>query len=260
MKSKEEILKRAIILLAFSDRCALEKKIIDGVSRSLNEREMQRQAIVNWLVHMGYYDSVSEKEKQVFNRAITTKTNVDILSLQNDYECLEPMLWSLGLVSELSSYDKFVLRDFHPLLKFGKKHSIESLLESCSMVSDAQINDYRALSMLWYWRCLECRNGLSRKPDIKKAIYDIFGEKYIQLLHTYNQFDNVVNDFIIMGKKVIELNDEEIDILSIISERRFYAFEWLSTDAELKVFESMLKSDGFLDEIDFNIEKNKKEV
>ena len=86
--------------------------------------------------------------------------------------------------------------------------------------------------MLWYWRCLECRNGLSRKPDIKKAIYDIFGEKYIQLLHTYNQFDNVVNDFIIMGKKVIELNDEEIDILSIISERRFYAFEWLSTDAE----------------------------
>lgn len=31
MKSKEEILKRAIILLAFSDRCALEKNLIDGV-------------------------------------------------------------------------------------------------------------------------------------------------------------------------------------------------------------------------------------
>ena len=32
------------------------------------------------------------------------------------------------------------------------------------------------------------------------------------------------------------------------------------TDAELKVFESMLKADGFLDEIDFNIEKKDKEV
>lgn len=231
MKSKEEILKRAIILLAFSDRCALEKNIIDGVSRSLNEREMQRQAIVNWLMHMGYYDSVSEKENQVFNRVITDKTNEDILSLQNDYECLEPMLFSLGLVSELSGYDKFVLHDFHPVLRFGKNHSIKSLLESCRMVSNAQIRDYRELSMLWYWRCLECRNGLSRLTDIKKSIDNIFGEKYIQLLHTYNQFDNVANDFIIKGKKVMELNDEEIEKLSIISERRFYAFEWLSTDA-----------------------------
>lgn len=232
MKSKEEILKRAIILLAFSDRCALEKKIIDGVRRSLNERERQRQAIVDWLMHMGYYDSVSEKEKQVFNRVITDKTNEDILSLQNHYECLEPMLLSLGLVSKLSSYDKFVLHDFHPVLRFGKNHSIKSLLENCHMVSNAQIKDYRELSMLWYWRCLECRNVLSRSTDIKKAIYNIFGEKYIQLLHTYNQFDNVANDFIIKGKKVIELNDEEIAKLSIISERRFYAFEWLSTDAE----------------------------
>ena len=232
MKSKEEIVKRAIILLAFSDRCALEKKVIDGVKRSQNEREMQRQAIVDWLMRMGYYNSVSEKEKQVFNRIITNKTNEYILSLQSAYECLEPMLLSLGLVSELSSYDKFVLRDFHPILRFGKNHSIKSLLENCRMISNAQINDYRELSMLWYWRCLEWRNGLSRSTDIKKAIYNIFGEKYNQLLCTYNQFDNIENDFIIKDKKFIELSDEEVEELSIISERRFYAFEWLSTDAE----------------------------
>ena len=34
-----------------------------------------------------------------------------------------------------------------------------------------------------------------------------------------------------------------------------YQTEMVDTDAELKVFESMLKADGFLDEIDFNIEK-----
>lgn len=34
MKSKEEILKRAIVLLAFSDRCAIEKKTVDGVKRA----------------------------------------------------------------------------------------------------------------------------------------------------------------------------------------------------------------------------------
>lgn len=232
MKSKEEILKRTIILLAFSDRCALEKKIIDGVIRSRNEREMQRQAIVDWLVHMGYYDSVSKKEREVFNRVITDKTNEDILCLQNDYECLEPMLFSLGLVSQLSGYDKFVLHDFHPILGFGKNHSFKPLLERCHMISNNQIKDYRELSMLWYWRCLECRNGLSTSRDIKKAIYNIFGEKYIQLLQTFNQFDNVGNDFIINGRKITELDNEEIKKLLIISERRFYAFEWLSSDAE----------------------------
>lgn len=232
MKSKEEILKRAVILLAFSDRCALEKRIVGGVVRTLNEKETQRQAIVDWLMRMGYYDSVFEKEKQVFNRTITDKTDGDILCMQNDYECLEPMLWSLGLVGELSSYDKFVLHDFHPILRFGKAHSFESLLESCCMVTGAKIKECREISMLWYWRCLEYRNGLSSSTDIKKAIYNIFGEKYIQLLHAYNQFDNATNDFIIKDKRVVELNDEEISKLSIISERRFYSFEWMLTDAD----------------------------
>lgn len=165
MKSKEEILKRAIILLAFSDRCALEKQIVDGVRRSLNEREMQRRAIVDWLMSMGYYDSVSEKEKQIFNRGITGKTDESILASQNDYECLEPLLVSLGLIDELSGYDKFVLHDFHPVLRFGKNHSIKTLLEECHMVSDAQIKAYRELAMLWYWRCL-VENNRCKKSDL----------------------------------------------------------------------------------------------
>lgn len=232
MKSKKEILKRAVALLAFTDRCALEKQIINGVRRSLNEREKQRQAIIDWLIRMEYYDSVTEKEKQVFNRLITDKTNEDILALQNDYECLEPLLWSLGLVSELDSYDRFVLHDFHSELRFGKQHSIKSILTSCCMVSNYQINKHTEIAMLWYWRCLEYRNDLYRTTDIKEAICSIFGEKYIQLLHTYNQFDNIKKDFVTNGKTVKELNDEEIKKLSIISERRFYAFEWLCTDAE----------------------------
>lgn len=232
MKSKEEIIRRAIILLAFSDRCALEKEIVDGVRRSLDEREMQRQAIVNWLMRMGYYDSISPKEKQVFEKEIARKADKDILIFQNNYECLEPLLVSLGLVKELSGYDKFVLDDFHPVLNFGKNHSFTALLERCCMISDVQIEAYREISMLWYWRCLECRNRISNSTDIKEAIYNIFGENHISLLHNYSQFDAVANDFIINGKTVTELNNAEVERLSVISERRFYAFEWLTTDEE----------------------------
>lgn len=88
MKSKEEILKRAIILLAFSDRCVLEKKMIDGVRRSLNEREMQRQAIVDWLMRMGYYDSVSEKEKLIFNRVMRSIDDLYKLYSGSDYKSI----------------------------------------------------------------------------------------------------------------------------------------------------------------------------
>ena len=38
-----------------------------------------------------------------------------------------------------------------------------------------------------------------------------------------------------------------------------YQTEMIDTDAELKVFETMLKSDGFIDNIDFDLDK-KKEV
>ena len=111
------------------------------------------------------YDKIDKVRGMDVIFVTTAKTNEDILLLQNDYECLEPMLLSLGLVDELSSYDKFVLHDFHPVLRFGKNHSIKSLLASCRMISNAQIKEYRELSMLWYWRCLECRNGLSISID-----------------------------------------------------------------------------------------------
>ena len=142
------------------------------------------------------------------------------------------MLWSLGLVNELSSYDNFVLYDFHPFLRFGKNHSIDLLLDDCYMISYTRIEDNRELSMLWYWRCLECKSNLLKSIDVKSAIHDIFGEKYIQLLTVCSQFNDAINDFMINGRKVKELSYSEIEKLTIISERRYYAFEWLSTDAE----------------------------
>lgn len=232
MKEKEEVLRRAVCLLTFADRCSLEEKIFDGVRRSLEERETQRKTIIKWLEIKKYYEYLSEKEKRIFGTPITVKINKEALCLQNDYECIEPMLWSLGLVKELSSYDEFVLNDFHPVLKIGKNHSLESLVESCKNVPIAIVKNYRELSMLWYWRCLECRNNSSNAINILEAIRDIFGEEYIKLLQTYNYFDGNKCDFVIKGKIVAKLSDLEIEKLSIISERRFYAFEWLLADDE----------------------------
>lgn len=232
MKSKEEILKRAIVLLAFSDRCAIEKKTVDGVKRSLTERETQRKAIFSWLQRMGYYESACEREKEIFNKEITEKTDEEILLMQSEYECLEPLLWSIGLISELSDYNDFVLRDFHPILGFGKNHSFEALAEGCRTVSEAEINVRREMAMLWYWRCIEGRNNPNESFNVKKAVGDIFGENIAYLLSECGQFDAAVNDFTVNGKSIADLTDAENEKLSVISERRFRAFEWIAADSE----------------------------
>ena len=98
MKDLDVVLKRTIALLTFSDRCALEDSVIEGVSRSVIERENQRKAILHWLQHANYYDSLSEKEKNIFNTIVTDQSDVEIRYYENDHECIEPLLWAIGLV------------------------------------------------------------------------------------------------------------------------------------------------------------------
>ena len=64
MKSKEEILRRAVCLLCFADRCSLESEYADGIRHTLKERETQRQLICKWLHDKGYYEFLTDDEKK----------------------------------------------------------------------------------------------------------------------------------------------------------------------------------------------------
>ena len=61
-------------------------------------------------------------------------------------------------------------------------------------------------------------------------------------------------------KKFMSSVEEMIEKIKAAFEQQLsniYQTEMIDTDAELKVFETMLKSDGFIENIDFNIEKDK---
>lgn len=232
MKSKDEIIKRAVCLLLFADKCALEEHVFDGIVRSLKERENQRNIIIKWAKEKEYYNSFTEKEKRIMETPVIAKTNKEAQICHNDYECIEPLLWSLGLVISLHNYDEFVLDNLHTPLKIGPNHSAESLSAICSFRREDEIEKYREIAMLWYWRCLECRNASSGKVDYKKAIGDIFGEEYVQMLEDYKYFDHEECDFVVRGRAVAKLNAYEAAKLEVIAERRFYAFEWLCSDDE----------------------------
>lgn len=112
MKSTEEIIARAIILVCLSDRCALEENIIEGRRYTRSEREKQREAIRNWLISTRYMEYATEKEGELFDKQVGAVHKNNLLQYQVQYEAVEPCLWSLGLVEQLSDYENFVLKDF----------------------------------------------------------------------------------------------------------------------------------------------------
>lgn len=230
MKNMEDIISRSVILLAFCDRCSLEKNVINGIYRSVQEREYQRKAVINWLIKMGYEKNIEPVELDVFNTSINEKTNEIILNFQNNYEALQPLLWSLGLIRELSNYDDYVIDDFHPTLNFGKNHSFESLCKNVQMVSNESLQKHRDRAMLWYWRMLESRNSSSRTTNMIHAISTIFGEKYTLILKELDNISIDNTDFLVNGVEVRSLSDMDIKKLLTISEIRFRAFEWICTD------------------------------
>ena len=127
MKSTEEIIARAIILVCLSDRCALEENIIEGRRYTKSEREKQREAIRNWLNNTRYMEYATETEREFFDKKIGAVHKSNFLQYQVQYEAVEPCLWSLGLVNQLSDYENFVLEDFHPILQIGMNHSYEQV-------------------------------------------------------------------------------------------------------------------------------------
>lgn len=232
MKTNEEIIRRIMCLLCFTDRCVLEKNIIDGIRRSLDEKEKQRQSILNWLKRRGYYDDFSSKEIEIMETPITRRCNNDIFYYYNDYECIEPLLWSIGLVEKLSDYNEFVLYDLHPPLEIGPNHSLDLIVKKCIPQPIENIKEAREIAMLWYWRCLENRNNCSKEINYYSEIINIFGKKYKNILDNYSYFNNEKGDFVVNNIPVYQLYDDEIKQLSVISERRFYSFEWIFSDEE----------------------------
>lgn len=106
---------------------------------------------------------------------------------------------------------------------------------------------------------------LSKKPEkLKQAnnFLNYYLPVTIKILNRYDEIENQdletkeSNQFMKSVQEMMEkIKDAFHEQLN-----NMYQTEMIDTDAEIKVFESMLKSDGFIDEIDFRInEQNKNE-
>ncbi|WP_433958692.1 DUF4272 domain-containing protein [Cytobacillus horneckiae] len=230
MKNAEEIASRAIILLCLSDRCALERTTIGGRVYTLKQRDEQREAIYKWLQDKGYNSSITIEEKMLFEQKVGKGNKVEILSMQIQYEAIEPCLWSLGLVDKLSGYDRFVSEDFHPLLEVGVSHSLEKLLKKCSLRVFEDVVLQNEISMLWHWRARELNNSIFNFKPAKEVIISIFGKQYFQVIDRMQIFENGQDDFNVNNKAFNDLNLDEKNRIKFIAQWRNHAFEWIVGD------------------------------
>lgn len=228
MKDIKEICRRCIILLAFSDRCAIEKEVSDGIKHTLEERKQQRKFIYEWLERHGYIDYLTAEEKRIFEMEVGTNFSQEILSKQVIHEALEPLLWSLGLVKRMTPHYQFVITDFHPLLLIGPEHSLEKLVGRCNLRSYSDIILQREISMLWNWRLREANSPIMGNEDFKNIILSTFGQEYKNAIKKINFCKDGVKDFKVGSIPFYSLSDIEKQRIALISLWRHHALEWVT--------------------------------
>lgn len=106
---------------------------------------------------------------------------------------------------------------------------------------------------------------VEKKPEKLKKVRNFLNYYLPVTIKILERYDEIENQKLTTkeSKKFMSSVENMIEKIKDAFEEQLsniYQTEMVDTDAELKVFESMLKADGFLDEIDFNIEKKDKEV
>jgi hypothetical protein len=230
MKTIQEILSRAIIILCLSDRCALEESVIEGKKYSKKVRENQRVTILNWMKKKNYFGIMTQSEKKFFTTKVGNVSKHEISLYDFQYEGIEPCLWSISLLQELSNYNQFVVTDFHPPLQIGREHDLTKLADSCRLKELADIEIQREIAMLWHWRAIEGNNPIFEKQSVEETILSIFGQEYKSILDQIPHYDKDIGEFLVHYFPVNKLNPQEIAKLALIAQWRHHAFEWILSD------------------------------
>lgn len=233
MKKVDEIIGRAESLLCISDRAALEKKVLQGKSYSWKEREQQRLFIYAWLEDNDFKKYMTNTEKTLFEKKIGNPLLKRVFQEKEfEYEAIEPLLWAMGLVKRLSSYDWYVIKDLHPKLKTDVPDTYKRLKEEVVLRSEDEIILQDQVAMLWHWRAIEGKNQLFKKEPIRDVLLRIFGEAYKEAIDKILKRQKKKQDFMIGDKYVYELNSKELSHLYKRTTWRYHAFEWLLTEED----------------------------
>ncbi len=231
LKSKKDILIRAIILVCVSDRGFWEFEKLGGQIYSKERREQQRKKVYDFLKQKGYIDYMTDEEKYIFEQPVEGENSEHIASYRLQDEALSSLLWVLNL-RDMPDWLTLSEEDYHPLLQVTPHNNLHNLIQSTNLRSEQEIALQTEVAMLWHWRAIE--KGYVPKDGRRwsDCITEIFGDEYKKVLDQIPRSQQAPGDFLIGNKTVSSLNESEQAILDVVAYWRHYALEWVMGNEE----------------------------
>ena len=229
MKTKQDILSRAVVLLCVSDRAFLEIETLGDMTYTCEQRNEQRNRIYNWLKKAGYHRHMTQQELALFEETVGGVRSDKIFGCRFQYEAVAVLLWALTLC-DMPNYLCFSENDFHRVLRVGAEHSVDTLMNACQLRSKEEIVMQTEVAMLWHWRAIELNTELPEGETWVGVIRRMFGAEAEEALKYIPHQQRGKQDFLVGKTPAGKLGRLKKTFLKEYSEWRHHAFEWVLGD------------------------------
>jgi hypothetical protein len=230
MRTIEEILDTAFIIMMLSDRGLLEKEEHEGCSYPIEDREEKRKLFVDILKSRSLYGKLTSKEVEIITSKVEKLSEDSFYLTQMQYEAIPVLLWAVGL-SDFPEYNaKLCDVDFHPIL--GKHRTDQTKIDRQDLFLDREkINSWKNIALLWHWRSREgISNQAINNKDIVEYVVQIFGDDYENLFSNIPLSKKYPMDFMVNNEAFNKLSPQKGDVLLVQAKWRHHALEWITSD------------------------------
>ena len=179
------------------------------------------------------WEDVSPSEKQLFESQVATLTQQQIIYASWRLEAVQVLMWALGLLKDLPSYDVRATPDIFkqtPIIAFPE------FITSAKLREEKEIDQARDLAESWHWRSRTRELQVAGRPcpvneAMKKAGVTSF-EAIVRMsaklaVERDDWPTSIGDDYPAMGKAYRNLTEDEWTIVKSITVERHFTLNWL---------------------------------
>jgi hypothetical protein len=184
----------------------------------------ERQAWRGWLEDQGLTALATDDEMRLLGSDRLGKEEADVC--ERALDAIVPLAWSTGLSDDVSittSLDLAALADLLPM----PPERIEPFLDQLVMRDEDEIALERERAEIWNWRL--AAESIRRKARglALQEIEEAIGEVVLEAAISFALDEADTEDFLVDGVPVSRLDSDRLDSLTVTSEERLRAFNWL---------------------------------
>ncbi|HVU28212.1 MAG TPA: DUF4272 domain-containing protein [Verrucomicrobiae bacterium] len=174
------------------------------------------------------WEFLSDSEEKFFSTNPLDLDDRQIVNASWRTESVMVLMWVLGLISELPSFDVQASLD---LLKQIPNENLSSFFSNAKLIEQEIIEQKRTEAELWHWRS-RTRQLIQRKEPFPQNIpqfksYDEIVRFSAKAASEKDGLKIIDEDFAVKGKAYRDLTDAEWSEVTSIAIERHFALNWL---------------------------------